>query len=470
MATIPFPTKGVKVSFLDVFISRCGGREAIKDKTTAEIISEFVKPTTSVKRASYCEFQASLEDKCATDPDEIQYVDEATVFISHAWACIFLDVTSAIEHHFRDMPDTVIWFDLFTMNQNDAPNYDFIWLATTFKNAIQHFGNVVMVLAPWSCPIPFKRGWCLYEIYAAIATGSTFDVCMGAGEMDKLVNKMTTQTIIFTFLLNNIDVEKAECCNPDDLQKIKCVVETMVGGYDAVNTLVRAKMRSWFVGFIKSSLTTPGLTPLQAAQRLFAAGRYYEDSNDWEKVEEIYTQVLSLDPEVLEVYDATKDMNTLPTRNLFSGALCGLASVARERGKYLKECTMWYASMLPNTRKDRDSFSAHSAGGSPHLNKEFQYAARSRVVGGGVDGGEKDKVQCAELVDWYPSSYETYPYGELAKAHEKEGCLEEALACYTLVYRYLCAERVEYPYNNEPTRVHIERTETAIASAASAAL
>ena len=37
-----------------------------------------------------------------------------------------------------------------------------------FSAPWQRFGRTVMVLAPWSNPVPFTRAWCLFEIYSTV--------------------------------------------------------------------------------------------------------------------------------------------------------------------------------------------------------------------------------------------------------------------------------------------------------------
>ena len=60
----------------------------------------------------------------------------------------------SLEFHFRDTPDIIIWFDMFSNNQHKAVDLDFNWWCNTFKSAIKDFGHTVMVFAPWKNPIP----------------------------------------------------------------------------------------------------------------------------------------------------------------------------------------------------------------------------------------------------------------------------------------------------------------------------
>jgi hypothetical protein len=82
--------------------------------TTTDVCESIVKPLTAASQCSYCDVLGSTSKP-------------AQVFISHAWKFKFLDVVDALLHHFRDSPDTIIWFDLFSNNQHKAMDLDFDW-------------------------------------------------------------------------------------------------------------------------------------------------------------------------------------------------------------------------------------------------------------------------------------------------------------------------------------------------------
>ena len=42
-------------------------------------------------------------------------------------------VVDALEYHFREQPDIVIWFDLFSNNQHKTVDLDLDWWCNTFK-------------------------------------------------------------------------------------------------------------------------------------------------------------------------------------------------------------------------------------------------------------------------------------------------------------------------------------------------
>ena len=166
---LPFPKNGVTLSYICEFFEACGGRANLEGLTTTEVNEKHVKLMTAPFQSSFCDMLTRQQQPA---------VGVATVFISHAWKYVFLEVIDALLHHFIDKPSTIIWFDLFSNNQHKAVDLDFYWWSTTFKSAIEQFGHTVMVFAPWNDPIPLTRGWCLFELYCTVTTRSRFEVAM----------------------------------------------------------------------------------------------------------------------------------------------------------------------------------------------------------------------------------------------------------------------------------------------------
>jgi hypothetical protein len=152
ISPLHFDKRGVRLQAIQEFITECGGVEALENLTTKEVCEQFLKLKTLNTASSYCEY---LYQKKSAN------VGEANVFISHAWQFVFLDVVSALNYHFRneDKTQVVVWLDLFSNNQHQAPTLDFDWWSTVFKSAIAYFGRTVLILAPWHNPIPLTRVW-----------------------------------------------------------------------------------------------------------------------------------------------------------------------------------------------------------------------------------------------------------------------------------------------------------------------
>ena len=68
----------------------------MKGLTTTEVNDKFVKAATFATQSSYCDMLSSQGHAA---------VGLATVFISHVWKYLFLDVVDALLYHFQDEPD-----------------------------------------------------------------------------------------------------------------------------------------------------------------------------------------------------------------------------------------------------------------------------------------------------------------------------------------------------------------------------
>jgi hypothetical protein len=321
---IPFPTLGVKVSFFNVFIEEFGGNAFFEGKTTTEINELVVKPLMALNGSiSFCEY---MQTHARFGPS----VNVATVFISHAWKYHFLDVFSAIQSNFD--AETVVWFDLLSNNQTIAQDLDYTWWSTTFYDAIKLFGHVAMVLAPWNHPVPFTRGWCLYEIYCAIKTNSKFEVCLPNRQIENLFQTITTKSVLFGKLLHDIDVEKSECFNPLDLAHILDSVRQMDGGIARANHVVQTTLLSWLHIKIDEFARNSSQNILQQVQRLFAYGLFLKYSG-LEGAPQLYLEALAFD---INCYvDDVPDTNTLQPRSVRAGCFyeLGVTELSRCKGE-----------------------------------------------------------------------------------------------------------------------------------------
>ena len=142
------PKLGIKLSSLEFFIGECGGRSVLADLSTADVNNLYLKPLTGHMKASYCEYLKS---------NEVSGVGEAEVFISHSWESKFLDVVDTLTYRFRDNPDAIIWFDLFSINQHSSVQMELSWCNTTMKSIIEQFKHIIIISYPSNNPSKLKR-------------------------------------------------------------------------------------------------------------------------------------------------------------------------------------------------------------------------------------------------------------------------------------------------------------------------
>ena len=335
---LPFPKHGVHLSFAHEFIAECGGRDALERLTTTEVNDQFVKPATFATQSSYCDMLTSQRHDA---------VGIATVFISHAWKYHFLYVVDALNYHFKDEPDIIIWFDLFSNNQHKAVDLDFHWWCNTFKSAIQMFGRTVMVLSPWSNPIPLTRGWCLFELYCTAASDDCkFEVAMSQTHQTHFFDDMATDgAAAIDKMLATINAEKSECWKAEDRDRIFDAVRKTVG-FPGINAMVFERLRKWVVMVTVRAMEeeTDAIKLLGLKSTL---GKLYEGQGKYDLAEPLYVECLAMRKEVL----GDRHPDTLKSMN-------GLAVIYYNQGKYDKAeplfvaCLAMYKEVLGNRHPD----------------------------------------------------------------------------------------------------------------------
>ncbi len=240
-----FPKHGIRLSFYDEFINSFGGRDAFEGMTTNDVCEKMIKPTTANQQLSFCDMLKQVSHPA---------VGQATVFISHAWKYQFLDVCDALLEHFRDKLDTIVWFDLFAVNQHRSPGLPFEWWTTTFQSAIREFGHTVMVLAPWNDPIPLTRAWCLWELYSAVITNCKFEIAFSVEERDTFFEDIGRDPIgNVKKMMATVNVERSECYKPEDRLQIFSVIKESVG-FNHLNSVVFDRLRKWVMDTLEQRL------------------------------------------------------------------------------------------------------------------------------------------------------------------------------------------------------------------------
>ena len=266
-----FPKLGLPIAVVEDFIQTCGGEAAFLNAngshmTTADALRAFVLPETATTKLSFCE-QLRFTDARVRD---------ATVFISHAWRFSFVEFFKALKKHFQNS-DAVLWIDIFSNNQHEASDHEFEWWSTTFKDAIDHFGNVVMVLSPWENPIPFTRAWCLFEIFSATVTNAKFDVAMTQEQETKFAQALLEDHQPYFELLAKIDLRDSDAAYEEDKCQIFTVVEKSCG-FQRLNHLVCEYIRSWVLRVV-NELVNLADNPASRRQALLTKASILLDQN-----------------------------------------------------------------------------------------------------------------------------------------------------------------------------------------------
>ena len=238
-----FPTNGIKLSYLlNQFVKDCGGRHALRKRTTTNVCKKYIKPKTKRYGLSYCDM---ILEKAKSDCKLDGVVGTATVFISHAWQENFLDFLDALGDHFKNEPDKIVWFDIFSSNQQDTVNLSNEWYASTFKDVIKDMGHAVLIVPSWNACIPLQRAWCYYELYCTAVAEAKFEVVMSNLEKRSFLEKCKNdpkEVIIEMLCMVNIADSKAS--KPAHEEAIHAFIRDKVGFVKADNA-VFGMLRDW---------------------------------------------------------------------------------------------------------------------------------------------------------------------------------------------------------------------------------
>ncbi|KAJ3232851.1 Kinesin light chain 3, partial [Chytriomyces hyalinus] len=244
-----FSIKGLPLAHIHSLIETWGGPSALEGLTTTDVCVRFLKPLTIESGLSLCaQYYTSKNTALAS------LVQNATWFISHAWQYRFLDVIGAVDNFAAqeglDPDTTVIWFDLFSNSQHDTASKPFTWWETTFMNAVKKIGNVVMVIQPWSNPIPLTRVWCIFELYASTATGSSFHVAMTNAETKAFMAQLLDNAESYYEVLSSLRSQNAKSFLETDRLAIFALVRETVG-FIALDRLVLDTLLEWTFSQLK---------------------------------------------------------------------------------------------------------------------------------------------------------------------------------------------------------------------------
>jgi len=281
--------KGVNIPFLVKIAAKVD-----PEWKTSDVCTEVVLPATEFRKVAYYQL-----DENETDEKGNKMIGEADYFCSHAWKYKFINVVDALKQFCKikglNPEQTYIWFDLFINNQHSAPNLTYKWWCTRFKQAIRSFGKVVLVLEPWSDPIPIQRAWCLWEIFCTIDTESEFYVAMCEEQHKDFKLRLVKNFEEIRLTLSKIDARRAEASNAEDRDKIFEAIEDAVG-FTTLNERVIGKMREWLLNsgetYLGETSRVYGQNDLRTLEMLNCLGKVYRDMNQYSEAERLFSKAL----------------------------------------------------------------------------------------------------------------------------------------------------------------------------------
>ena len=173
------------------------------------------------------------------DPDMTPGHGHASVFVSHAWKYPFETICEVIGSYSKELTKQAnakhhpgcgvlkgkggkyiykpyFWFDIFTVNQFDAPSYPQEFWTVTFKEQVHGIGHTLLVLHPWDAPIPLTRAWCVWEMYCTLDTMAEMHIRQPVRDAEGLERALAQSPKETMEMVSAIDTEKSRAWKDAD--------------------------------------------------------------------------------------------------------------------------------------------------------------------------------------------------------------------------------------------------------------
>ena len=207
----------------------------IKERSMYFVCSNIVKPLTEPFQLSFVELLG---------PTKMQW------FVSHYWGMPVRHFSDAIRKHAQccegEWRDSAYWICTFSNSQWDvkAELGHGKWQESSFYLALRSPDCQGTTMIIDELVLPLQRIWFLFEVYQTISLSQSecfqgLLLCTSAGVLQK-GNAGTDVAVAVAKTVADLDTRSAEATEESDRLMIHALIESMPGGFDAMNTFVRA--------------------------------------------------------------------------------------------------------------------------------------------------------------------------------------------------------------------------------------
>ncbi len=305
------PKKGIKLSYLiKEFVPKHGGRAAFQGQSNFAVVKKIMIPATEICKTSYCDMIDQEESKTNGGNKNEQSikknlscngknVGEPEVFISHSSTLLFLDTLDALENHFEENLDVIIWFGVFSINHHKASTQISESLKTSLRDAIETIGHTVIVLSPSHNPTPYSRAWCVLEAYYTLKSRSRFEITMSKSEQQGFIDSaiLNPNEIIETSMFREINSEKSTSFLKEDQDFIHGIIQQEIGCLK-LNAILLAHLRKWATEIAKKEILL-NLDERRRSSLLNLLGELHRAQDNHEAAQPLLEEALELNRALL---------------------------------------------------------------------------------------------------------------------------------------------------------------------------
>ena len=228
---------------------------------TTEDVAEYVIKAACIEQE--CTYLERIEPESAVAVSRREYQG---AFVSQARKCKFGNLVGALLHFYTlknaDISKQYVWLDIFSVNQPKLTARD-IKPAVRIENerqlteglhvAIANFDQRILFIDKWDEAMALTRAWCVWEIFGVAKAKRQLEVALPESEYDKFVLTMRSSLDKVVNKLGAVDVERAQCFNPEDLKTIHQAIRDEAS-FEILNDIVKTQLRAWVVATAKAQL------------------------------------------------------------------------------------------------------------------------------------------------------------------------------------------------------------------------
>lgn len=216
---------------------------------TSDIVETFIKSITKSRKMSLAMFLMSYHHDHNEPVLDINFRSGcsaiATVYVIHAWTYLFDDLVAALESYAEEnkgdksVNEIFFWLDICSVNQWST-NLPSLWFSKNLYEIIQKIGKSCLVLMPWKNPLPYRRCWCLFELFLSLLVNCTLYFQLSA-DRQITFGKMIVENydLVDAAICRIVAIEQAACQSPSQKEAILSTVSRMhEDGIYGINKLI----------------------------------------------------------------------------------------------------------------------------------------------------------------------------------------------------------------------------------------
>lgn len=340
----------------------------------------------------------------APDP----HAGRARHMLSYSWGYKLMDIASALTSYCMSTsqsPQEVrVWICCCCINQHRVKEsvtkgdvVPFHRFREEFAQRVYNVDHILALMSPWYSPQYIERVWCIFEFYTANSLGKEVVVLMPPHEQDGWRTALASggQQRVFK-TLSNIRVQNAKASVMADRESILKLIDPDTSDHQtsravsALNSVVRAKLKEWFVetaaGYLESQIKERESHPTQVHN---AIGRLLiQACSDYPRAQKILEAGLKQE-EAPSVHRANALM-LMGWVSRFQGRLAQAHHLCRQSKDMFQACggtdTKQYATLLKNIG------TTYMKGG--HVDLAMQSYIESKAAFESADACESELYAC----------------------------------------------------------------------------